>query len=866
MKQGKRAIYFILAAAMLLLAACGSPAQNSVEIEPGVIVIDENGVAAWAAVADAAQYECLYVDGDFLQVAENYVTEPTIEVPEGMSVHVRAVLENGEYGDWMVSDYYGEPTTAVPDDAASEQGDDTTPQDDFLDYIDPNFDLKWTDVETYELLSNIDYASVTEQSDGSVYFEAAAPNGGVMRFIGRGVTVSEGAITFEPDGRIAALDAIGRVCAMGVTVTEADEGEIWTSFIGGLSFKEGTGVQSDEELFFTPSFGAPAEQSFDAVSLLRYQPNYVAFGAMDDNTGSFTIAELLVYYDEATYNTGLRKLLLNYDMYGTYMAGDRYDASREVYDSDEGIFDFYLLAIPEVLNEYERFDPDPMADELAPILSFSLTDIDDSRFVIGDLKDADGNVLDKQNDHLPDGATLEVTLGNYTVDMPLPMIERSYGAQTLHELTPYNNATAQGDVTALVIPVYWQDQPENATDEALDELYAALGRVQDETGAETDYSANRTGAFSLSDYYDTASYGKHRISSFVTDWYAAPWDYAEKETTQVLQDTEFIDALYDWVMDTYTDMDWSRFDADGDGFFDSVILVNVGQSDSDSMAFGSYAYAQLLSPGYTGDGAGTQSKPAMKNFVSMNSSFLSDNTIIHEYAHGFGLIDYYDVTYNGIDAVGCFDMQSSILGDWNAYSKYAVGWIEPTVVSDLSQGESIDVTIGSLAATGDAVVIPAAGDDFDGPFNEYILLDLFTDEGVNAPDAAKNGLGGAAGVRISHVNATMERRVLIGDDGVEYPIGTVHRTNVYNSSGTYMLEVIQAGGVNTFTDLDNLRTYLSEDDLFAAGDVFCAEDYSAFLTDGLMDSGSEFGYSIEIVSIDQDASGDYSAHLRITRN
>lgn len=861
MKQGKRAIYFILAAAMLL-AACGSPAQDSTMPEAGVIVIDEKGVAIWAAVADAAQYECLFVDADYIQAAENYVTEPTIEVPEGMSVHVRAVLKNGEYGDWMVSDYYGEPTAATADDAAE--------PDDTLDYIDPNFDLKWTDVETYELLSSIDYASVTEQGDGSVYFEAAAPNGGVMRFIGRGVTVQEGAITFEPDGRISALDAIGRVCAVGVTVTDAGEGENWTSFIGGLTFTQDTSVPSDEELFFTPSLGSPAEQNIDAaserVSLMRYQPNYVAFGAMDDNTGSFTIAELLVYYDEATYNTGLRKLMLNYDQYGTYMAGDKYDETKEVYDSSEGIYDFYLLALPEVLNEYERFDPDPMVDDLPPILSFALTDIDDSRFVIGDLKDADGKVLDKQNDRLTSGATLEITLGDYTVDMPLPMIERSYGAQTLHELTPYNNAAAQGEVTALVVPVYWQDQPETATDEALDTLYAALGRVQDASGAETDHSAQRANRLSLSAYYDTASYGQHRVSSFVTDWYAAPWDYAEKETIQVLYDTEFTDALYEWVMDTYADMDWSRFDADGDGFFDSVILVNMGQSDSDTMAFGSYAYAQILSPGYTGEGAGTQRKPAIKNFISMNSAFLSDNTLIHEYAHGFGLIDYYDVTYSGIDAVGGFDMQSSSLGDWNAYSKYAVGWIEPTVVSDLAQGESIDITIGSLAATGDAVVIPAAGDDFDGPFNEYILLDLFTDEGVNTPDTVANGLGGAAGVRVSHVNAAMERRVLTGNDGVEYPIGTTHHTNVYNPSGTYMLEVIQAGGVNTFTDLDNLRTDLTADDLFKADDVFRAEDYSAFLSDGLMDSGREFGYRVEIVSIDQDASGDYSAHLRITRN
>lgn len=867
MKQAKRTLCFLMAAAMLLLAACGTSGQNATtgdyEIE-----IDANGVATWPAVADAAEYECYYVDGDYTQVEQHMVTKPTIEVPEGLSVHVRAVLKNGEYGDWMTSDYYGKPVAMFSTVTAGDAQDAWDP--DKQNNIDPDFDLTWSDVESWELVANIDHASVSMQSDGSVYFEAAAPNGGVMRFTGHGVTLEPGAIAFEPGGRIVALDAIGRICAIGATVTDPGSEDNWTSFIGGLSFREGTSVQSDEELFFTPEFGSPASQSNDAASyhesLMHYQPNYVAFGAMEDNPGAFTVSEILVYYDEATYNTGLRKMVLNYEMYGSYLPGDRYDASKEVYDSAEGIFDFYLALVPDLLNEYERFDPDPMDNDLVTVLHRMLTDIDDSLFVIGDLKDAEGNVLDKESARLPSGATLEITLGDYIVDMPLPMLERSQGAQTLHELTPYNNATAQGDVTALVVPVYWQDQPENATDEALDDLYAALGRVQDENGTETDYSAKRKSALSLSEYYDIASYGKHRISSFVTDWYAAPYDFAERETYSQQSDTEFMDGLYDWVMDTYADMDWSRFDADADGLFDSVIVVNMGKPSGNVLQTGTYAYAQLISIGYTNENAGTQSKPTIKNYAGVNSLFLSDNTLAHEYAHGFGLIDYYDVTYSGIDAVGCFDLQSSSVGDWNAYSKYAVGWIEPTVISDLKSGESVDVTIGSLAASGDAIVIPAADSEFDGPFGEYMILDLFTDEGVNTSDAAQYDLDGVAGVRISHVNANMEHRVLTGSDGTQYPIGTIHYANTYNADGIYMLEVIQAGGVNTFTDLDNLRTNLTADDLFKAGDVFRAEDYSAFLQDGRMDDGSDFGYTVEIVTIGQNSAGEYSAQLRITRN
>lgn len=360
-------------------------------------------------------------------------------------------------------------------------------------------------------------------------------------------------------------------------------------------------------------------------------------------------------------------------------------------------------------------------------------------------------------------------------------------------------------------------------------------------------------------------YGKHSITSFVTDWYAAPYSFIGDMENQNAANGALMGELYSWLMETYPDMDWSQFDADGDGFFDSVIIVNAGTGEDDETIMATYSYAVMVSTGYTGEGAGTQEMPAFKNHIQMNASFLGDRTLIHEYAHGFGLVDYYDVTYSGIDAVGGYDMQSGSYGDWNAYSKFAVGWIQPEVVTGLASGESIELTIGSLAESGNAIVIPAVGADFDGPFGEYILLDLLTDEGVNAYDAAAFGLDGMAGVRITHINSNMEKRTLTGSDGVDYPIGTIHIGNNYKENGKYLLEVIQAGGINTFTNKDVECTSLCASDLFQAGDVFTAEDYSEFLTDGKMDDGSDFGYTIQIMSIGRDASGKYSATIRIMR-
>lgn len=326
-----------------------------------------------------------------------------------------------------------------------------------------------------------------------------------------------------------------------------------------------------------------------------------------------------------------------------------------------------------------------------------------------------------------------------------------------------------------------------------------------------------------------------------------------------------IDEAYQWVRENYPDLDWSRFDTDRDGIADAVIFIGANPEVIDNYMT-SFAGAAQYSFGYYPENTQESSdQPALKDFVYIGSGLLDHgNIFVHEYGHSFGLIDYYDVTYSGINAVGSFDMQSDNVGDWNAYSKYSVGWIEPHIVQNLAAGESVEFTIGAQSDTGDAIVIPAAGAEFDGPFGEYMMVDLFTDSGVNEYDAQMYGLADTTGVRIYHVNAAMERRVLKDDYDTEYPIGTVHYTNAYTPDGIYHIELLQKGGDNTFTDPDNLRTQLGPQDLFYAGDSFGAANYGEFLTDGRMDSGDEFGYIIKVTDITE-TDGKPVATVRVTR-
>ena len=195
MRKMKIFILILMLGVMSVLTACSNEE----------IKVDSNGLATWETVKDAVEYEYCFVDANYITEKSFITSETSVQIPEGYCVHVRAILENGETGDWMVSEFFGEPHSAIEgEDADLEWG----------AYVDNSFDVKWKDLQTYEVIANMNHDSIKALEDGNVYFETTAPNGGVMRFLGTGVSVSDGAITFEPGGRIAALDAIGRICAV----------------------------------------------------------------------------------------------------------------------------------------------------------------------------------------------------------------------------------------------------------------------------------------------------------------------------------------------------------------------------------------------------------------------------------------------------------------------------------------------------------------------------------------------------------------------------------------------------------------------------------------------------------------------------
>ena len=133
------------------------------------------------------------------------------------------------------------------------------------------------------------------------------------------------------------------------------------------------------------------------------------------------------------------------------------------------------------------------------------------------------------------------------------------------------------------------------------------------------------------------------------------------------------------------------------------------------------------------------------------------HTDIHEFGHMLGLIDYYD-TDSASDPSPCsplgrMDMMDCSLGDHDAFSKLLLGWTKPYVVND-----SCEITIRQGEGNGDCILLT---NDWNGtPFDEYLLLELYSPSYLNAFDAKNTRaegtrLMGRPGIKIYHIDARL---------------------------------------------------------------------------------------------------------------
>jgi M6 family metalloprotease-like protein len=335
-------------------------------------------------------------------------------------------------------------------------------------------------------------------------------------------------------------------------------------------------------------------------------------------------------------------------------------------------------------------------------------------------------------------------------------------------------------------------------------------------------------------YYDKASYSQQNIAGNVYGWYTAknnrtyyhpndnnsyPWDTARRH-----------ELIYEAVMSADAGgADFSDFDNDGDGVVDEFVVVWAGPHGNWSTFWWGYHTSWSSSPMVDGVTFGSYSWQ-WERYYSFTGDPPTGGTwdpkvVIHETGHAQGLPDWYD--YDGGQGpdggVGGLDMMDGNWGDHNSFSKYALGWLNPTVAFTNLDDEQLDKS-HSIA---DAVTV-MPGFDPVTPWSEFFMGQYRYKDGVDQTYPT-------SGLLLWHVDARVR------------PNGSFLYNNSYTDHKCLRLmeadglEEIEAGGsadagdfyqtgnelsptsTPNSNDYDSADTGITVDDISAAGDNMTAD-------------------------------------------
>ena len=301
----------------------------------------------------------------------------------------------------------------------------------------------------------------------------------------------------------------------------------------------------------------------------------------------------------------------------------------------------------------------------------------------------------------------------------------------------------------LVVPYYFSDSKDVATEENLEMIRSTFFGSQEEAEA-------HSMPYSVASYYQASSQGQVDFDGYVLPWIPSKYGSSENISQGALSASE---DLYSRYESEYAKQNhgilgaeapaWSEFDGDKDGIVDLVWFVysrpmeHVGTNQW-------WAYTVHEATPY----APSLSRPVIKTACWASFSFLNlsydPHTFVHETGHAYGLSDYY--CYNkSWSPMGGLAMMDNNIGDHDAYSKFALGWKAPLVVD-----EDALITLKPFCDGGDAVLLPSP--NYNGTaFDEYLLLEFVGPYGLSKQDYL-NGYGGLSGykqpgLRILHVDS-----------------------------------------------------------------------------------------------------------------
>lgn len=500
---------------------------------------------------------------------------------------------------------------------------------------------------------------------------------------------------------------------------------------------------------------------------------------------------------------------------------------------------------------------------------------------------------------------------NYFKDAEQPDVKRPQGIKNDFGKMRRNEGKSglpqQGQANVLVVPVQFKDA-DSSHSQTKDNLFTHSDSFDDDMLVNIEDSFFGEDGFndmnSVQEFYKKSSYEKLDINGVVAPIYeiqSTYYDFAQKAATigaeKVITDVmEDVYKLY-FTGDTAT-YDPHDFDSDRDNLIDNIILIYSEPYRTEKVYSYSTTSSKVLWTSLFGNNTYFNNSFKDRNipvgsftWESYYDSYVYDtkeqygiraahdnHIYINQIGKALGLEDYYDSSSRRSPLSG-LDMMDGALFDHNPFSKYLMGWINPTVVNSTQE-----VKLNSFQEDGSSILLRA--DSNDNPYGEYLLISYYTTDGLNDLDAnvnRNNVLSGnyplellrststysnnfnEAGIEVFKIDARLVKKTdngyALNSDSLNFDKNIYDFAYSNNSTAPYsqygiienygLVELLSKDGMNrhmTSTDVQ-----LSSSDLFLEGDSFGSDDQiEGFYRDFKFDSGDELNMAFTVSSLDTD--------------
>jgi len=457
----------------------------------------------------------------------------------------------------------------------------------------------------------------------------------------------------------------------------------------------------------------------------------------------------------------------------------------------------------------------------------------------------------------------------------------------------------QGSPKLLVIPVWFTDSSNFINMSHKEDVRQDIEKCYFGTNEETGWRSVKT-------YYSELSQERCVLDGVVSDWYECGYAYTSaakfsSETARYSFMSTLINDAVEWYFQQDGALDDNDFDLDENGFLDGVMLI-YGAPDYYSLYNAGYGYQAMnydnlwayttwleneasveapnanvifwASYAFMYGTEVAQSRTGSKNFCGGDTAYcnLDTHTFIHEMGHVFGANDYYDYSGSYCPSGG-FSMQDNNVGSHDPFTALACGWVDPYIPK-----QSCEITIRPFQNQGhDLILLTPFWDSMNSPFDEYMLLELYTPTGLNEFDCNHTYKSGQypkgpkdVGVRLWHVDSRLikaKRAYANGSvmwdsnptiDPTESNVYTMLSNTYWSSSSSGYCSVLGQSYSdynilqlvkNSTTASHKIRsgTYLSSNDLFKDGSSFNMNSYGKqFVNTGKLNSDESLGWSFGV--------------------